>query len=52
MTNYTVDTTKGYDVMKGTKVVEHFTNYEKAWEYAKERHLTVRYYEKKEEVTK
>lgn len=52
MTNYTVDTTKGYDVMKGAKVVGHFTNYEMAWEYAKKYHLTLRYYEKREGVTK
>lgn len=41
-----VDVARGYDVMRGKKVIEHFDNYEKAWAYAQEKHLTVRYWTK------
>ena len=39
-----IDTTRGYDVMRGKKVVEHFDSYDRAWEYAREHHLTLRYW--------
>lgn len=39
-----IDTTKGFDVMRGKKVVEHFDSYAEAWEYAVKHHLTVRYW--------
>lgn len=38
------DLTRGFDVMKGAKVVAHFDTYEEAWEYARPRRLTVRYW--------
>lgn len=44
MMNLTIDTTKGFDVMRGKKLVEHFDNYDRAWEYAREHHLIVRYW--------
>ena len=51
MQNINIDTTKGFDVMRGKKVIDHFSTYEKAWEYAKEHHLTVRFWAKADEVT-
>ena len=40
-----VDMSRGFDVLRANgKVVEHFDNYADAWEYARERHLTVRYW--------
>lgn len=44
MTAMTIDVTKGFDVMRGKKVVEHFDSYAAAWEYAVKQHLTVRYW--------
>ena len=44
MMNLTIDLAKGFDVMRGKKVVEHFDSYDRAWEYAREHHLTLRYW--------
>lgn len=44
MMNLTIDTTKGFDVMRGKKLIEHFDSYDRAWEYAREHHFTVRYW--------
>lgn len=44
MANLTIDTAKGFDVMKGKKVVAHFDSYEAAWDYAVRNHLVVRYW--------
>lgn len=38
------DVKRGFDVMRGAKVIEHFDTYEEAWAYARDRHLTVRYW--------
>ena len=40
----TIDLTKGFDAMKGSKVVRHFDSYEEGWSYAKEHHCTLRYW--------
>ena len=44
MTTITIDLSKGFDVMRGKKVVEHFDSYERAWEYARDHRLTLRYW--------
>lgn len=40
----TIDLTKGFDAMKGSKVVCHFDTYEEGWAYAQAHHLTLRYW--------
>lgn len=48
MMNLNIDESRGYDVMRGKKVVEHFDSYAPAWEYARAHHLTLRYWSKPE----
>lgn len=43
-----IDTTRGFDVMRGTKVLKRCASYEEAWAYAAgKRGAYVRYWEKK-----
>ena len=45
MSNFTIDTARGFDVItKAGKVVEHFDTYEAATAYADARRMTVRYW--------
>lgn len=44
MKTMTIDLKKGFDAMKGSKVVRHFDSYVEGWSYAKEHHLTLRYW--------
>jgi hypothetical protein len=39
-----IDLKKGFDAMKGSKVVRHFDSYAEGWSYAQEHHLTLRYW--------
>lgn len=39
-----IDLSRGFDVLRGVRVVAHFGTYAEACEYARPRHLTVRYW--------
>ena len=45
MSNFTIDTARGFDVITNAgKVVKHFDTYEAATAYTDARHMTVRYW--------
>lgn len=48
--NLIVDESKGFDVMRGAKVIAHYASYEEARAYADaHKGVYIRYWEKKEE---